>query len=147
MLFGPPGFLQWMSRNRFEQILRYFSVSDPDAADIADPWYLVRGLIDAFNGNRKQFVFASWLPVVDELMSAWVGQNIPHLSLVKRKPEPLGCEVKCLCCAVSGVMLFLELQEGKERMGKKEYVTELAATAACTKRMVVGAGFTGSSRV
>ena len=147
VLWGPPDFSQWMSRNRFDHILRFFSVHAPNAFDATDPWYMVRPLIDAFNANRREVVFAGWLLVVDELMSAYQGQNMPHLSYVIRKPEPLGCEMKCLCCGVSGIMLFLEIQEGKQRMANKPYVHELAATAACTKRMVVGGGFTGTSRV
>ena len=46
-------------------------------------------------------------------MWAWTGQGMPHLSYVPRKPEPLGAEVKNLCDGISGVMLYLELQEGK----------------------------------
>ena len=44
-------------------------------------------------------------------------------------------------------MLFLELQKGKQRMAQIAFVHDLAATAACTKRMVVGGEFTGSGRV
>ena len=52
-----------------------------------------------------------------------------------RKPKPLGTEFKNLVCGMSGLMLWLEIQEGKERMRKKEYI-RLGATAACVMRGV-----------
>ena len=35
-------------------------------------------------------------------------------------------------------MLYLKLQEGKDAMKFKEYVGEIKAQAACTKRLAVG---------
>jgi hypothetical protein len=36
------------------------------------------------------------------------------MSYVPRKPVPLGCEVKCVADGTSGVMMYIELQEGRE---------------------------------
>ena len=47
--------------------------------------------------------------------------TLPNLSFVKRKPEPLGTEFKNLVDGISGHMLWLELQEGKERMKNKVF--------------------------
>ena len=71
---------------------------------------------------------------------------MPHLSFIKRKPEPLGAEFKCIADVESGVMLSLEVQEGKIPMARKPFHNELGATAACTKRLVLLAGFEGSGR-
>ena len=60
---------------------------------------------------------------------------MPNLSFVKRKPEPLGTEFKCVVDALSGAMLWLEIQEGKERMANKEH-QNLGSTAGCTLRGV-----------
>ena len=46
---------------------------------------------------------------------------MPHLSSVPRKPEPLGAEIKNLCDGESGVMLHIEIQEGKVKMARKKY--------------------------
>ena len=44
---------------------------------------------------------------VDESMIAWKGNSgvagaVPHLSFVKRKPEPLGVEIKTVCDCTTG---------------------------------------------
>ena len=54
---------------------------------------------------------------------------------IQRKPEPLGTEFKCVVDGFSGVMLWMEVQEGKERMRQKEF-SSLGGTAACTLRGV-----------
>ena len=62
--------------------------------------------------------------------------NLPHLSYIFRKPEPLGTEFKTVYCSVTGALLFIEVQRGKEGMKNSRYQQELGATAACTKRMM-----------
>jgi hypothetical protein len=44
----------------------------------------------------------------------------------------LGTEFKNLVCRVTGCMVGLELQRGKEGMRVGEYCDSLGATAACT---------------
>ena len=112
----------------------------PTSASKRGPWREVRWLVDGHNDNRKRTINASWLVVVDETMWAWTGQGMPHLSFVKRKPEPLGAEVKNLCDGLSGVMLFLELQEGKIKMARSKWCNKYKATTACTVRLAEGAG-------
>ena len=46
-----------------------------------------------------------------------------------RKPEPLGTEYKDIVDGISGNMLWLETQEGKERMKDKEFQS-MGSTAA-----------------
>ena len=62
--------------------------------------------------------------------------ELPNISFVKRKPEPLGTEVKNACDGMSGTMIWIEIQEGKERMKIKEF-QNLGSTAACTLRGVM----------
>ena len=50
--------------------------------------------IGGFNETRARNVHASWKVVIDESMFAFKGQDSPHLSLVPRKPEPVGIEIK-----------------------------------------------------
>ena len=64
----------------------------------------------------------------------WAGRGLPHQSYVPRKPEPLGVESKTLSCVLSGILLFIELCEGKEAMHKKEFFRKHGATTACTLR-------------
>ena len=81
----------------------------------------------------------------DESMIQWTGASgppigMPHLSFVPRKPVPLGCELKCVADGTSGVMMYLELQEGKTRMMRLRFADEYPATVATTLRMVAAMG-------
>ena len=78
-------------------------------------------------------------------MIQWTGASgppigMPHLSFVPRKPVPLGCELKCVADGTSGVMMYLELQEGKTRMMRLRFADEYPATVATTLRMVAAMG-------
>jgi hypothetical protein len=143
----PPANLQryGIELNRFREILQYISCADPldVSVNTNDKWWPVRGLINAFNENRKVKFHASWIVAVDELMSAFKGKGMPHTSFVPRKPEPIGCEMKCLSDGLLGVMMFLELQEGKDTMANLTHHTQLGATAACTLRIAESASING----
>ena len=71
---------------------------------------------------------------IDESMYKWKGQGLPHLSWIKRKPEPFGCELWAVCCVETGVMLHMEINEGAARNHEKEYHAEYGATTATTLR-------------
>ena len=62
--------------------------------------------------------------------------GLPNLSYVARKPKPLGTEFKNVVDGMSGVMMWLEIQEGKERMRALEHTQALGGTAACVLRGV-----------
>ena len=102
-------------------------------------WWRKKFLIDGFNAACKN-IAASFLKVGDEPMSAirfWTMAkgNVPHLSCIFRKPKPLGKEFKAVACYVTGALLLIEFQRGKEGMKHRKYQKELGSTAACTKRM------------
>ena len=97
-------------------------------------------LFDEFNNACKNIV-ASFLKVGDESMSAirfrtTAKGNLPHFSYIFRNPEPLGTEFNTVACSVTGALLFIEVQRGKEGMKHSRYQKELGATTACTKRMM-----------
>ena len=62
--------------------------------------------------------------------------NLPHLSYIFRKPEPLGTDFKTVDCSVTGALLFIEVKRGKEGMKDSRYQQNIGATAACTKWMM-----------
>ena len=76
-------------------------------------------------------------------MSAWRPRqtklgNLPNISYIIRKPEPLGTEFKTVCCPITGVMTYMEIQRGKEGMKNMRLQGTLGATAACTVRCAEG---------
>jgi hypothetical protein len=99
---------------------------------------MIRNLIAAFNHVRERFVILG----VDECMSAWraisgdfIANGIPHLVKIARKPEGVGAEFKSLADSHSGIIMHLEIQEGKIPMLAKEYCAAYGAGTACTLRM------------
>ena len=100
---------------------------------ITDEWWREKHLFYGFNTACKN-IAASFLKVGDELMSAiqfrtTAKGNLPHLSYIFWKPEPLSTEFKTVACSVTGALLFIEVQRGKEGMKDSRYQQELRATA------------------
>lgn len=60
---------------------------------------------------------------------------LPHLSLILRKPEPLGAELQVIACPQLGMGLGLEAQEGRDPM-RSASPQRLGSAAACVHRLV-----------
>ena len=104
-------------------------------------WWRVGRLVQGFNNNRAKTVAASRVKTLDESMSAFRPQssktgNLPNISYILRKPEPLGTELKTVACTGSnGPMLYAEIQEGKDAMKTKPFFHPHGATCACVLRL------------
>ena len=82
-----------------------------------DGWWRETFSIDGFNETFKN-IAASYLKVGDESICEirfWktAERNLPHLSYILHKPEPLGTEFKTVACSVTGALLFVKLQKRK----------------------------------
>lgn len=137
---------RYMSHSRFETIrhLVKYSKADVDAA-VHDPWAMFRLMVQDFNANRQRVVGLGLMQVLDESMSNWQPRKdklggLPNISFIKRKPKPLGTEFKCITDAASGIMVHMEIQEGRDPMRMKQYARELGVTTACTVRMAEAVG-------
>ena len=133
-----PNFDTFMSEHRFCAIRRLIPKICSGSA--IDPWLRFRPMIEAFNENRKRTVHSDGDATADESMSAWQPRldkfgGLPNLSFIKRKPKPLGTEFKTVCDTKTGVMRFMEIQEGKEAMRALPLAREMGVTAACTLRL------------
>ena len=53
--------------------------------------------------------------------------------------------LQVVCCAETGVMIYIEIQRGKHGMRKQKYSALLGATAACTLRLAEGSAYCGQS--
>ena len=132
-----------MTLSRFKKIRSVLAFGPSDEASLRrDAWAFVRPLVDAYNDCREHGISPGWALTADETMFAWRGQvglydvtKCPHRSWVPRKPEPLGVELKTAGDALCGVMLRMEICEGKVPMAAKEYSAEWGATTACTLRL------------
>ena len=131
----------YMSLDRFKKVRSVFTraFAHTEKQD-SDDWFMVLDLLEGFNLNRRTKFASSATKTNDESMSAFVPRTtatggLPTISFIKRKPEPLGTEFKTVCCALTGVMLHMELQRGKAMMPKQKYGEQFGATAACTLRL------------
>ena len=66
----------------------------------------------------KASVRPSWLGTMDESGNVWHGGEgegnffkCPHITVVKRKPEPIVAEFNDACCALSEIMVILEYEK------------------------------------
>jgi len=58
--------------------------------------------------------------------------NFPNISYTIRKPEPLGTKFRTVCCLITGVMTYMEIQRGEEGMKNMCPQGTLGATVAYT---------------
>lgn len=144
----PFRFNDFMSRNRFENILAALTLTNQRAPIYTDRFWEVRQLIGEWNSNMKMKFFPSWISCLDESMSKWVGKySCPGFMCVPRKPWPLGNEYHTIACGTSGVLYQMELVEGRDtpkRAPPKEY-SEMGKTVGLLLRLTKP--IWGSSRV
>lgn len=105
-----------------------------------DPWWKFGSAVEEFNELRKTLIHPSNHVCLDELMSAWCPKTsklggLPNISFIKRKPQPLGTEMKCSSCSDTGIIFHLEIQKGKDTMKTAKYNNCMGATAGCSVRL------------
>ena len=128
-----------LARDRFIDWERYLKIWPPGDSD--NKWKYIQPLVDAFNALRRKFVDQGTEVVIDESMGKWIPffentpEGVPHLSKIIRKPQGIGVEYKNVADAQTGIMLFLEIQEGKEAMAGKRYCDRYPKSVALTLRM------------
>ena len=106
----------YMSRRRFEAILKSLTFTTKTPPAFKDPFHPVSDLIDAFNKHSAACFSPSWVSCLDESMSVWTNMyTCPGWMFVPRKPHPMGNEYHSICCGVSGIMYAIELVKGKDR--------------------------------
>ena len=139
-----PDFRKWMALTRFKDIRKYVTatMAKNDARD-DDPWWPLRCGVERFNAKRRALLRTVPVCVLDESMSAWRPRTtkqggLPHISYVPRKPEPLGTEFKTAADPATGIMLALEIQEGKPAMDamRARIGCTLIPSTSCVARLV-----------
>jgi hypothetical protein len=148
----PPNFGRRLDKGRFDRMLRCLARGPGGCEDANDPWHATRPWVGGYSYNktrRREFQWG-WCAVVDETMFAWRGKGrpgrMPHVSCMPRKPEDLSCELKTACDGASGVMMFMEIQEGQARVRRKQWHQKHGATTSCTPRRAKESGFAEARR-
>ncbi|KAL5474749.1 hypothetical protein EMCRGX_G026742 [Ephydatia muelleri] len=79
--------------------------------------------------------------VMDESMGKWIPmfegtpEGVPHLTKIIRKQCGVGIEYKDVADVNTGIILFLEIQEGAELMASKKYCDQYPKHVALTLRL------------
>ncbi len=116
---------------RFEMImsnLRYGPMKQPSGFD-RDHWFPVREFISIFNSHNVKVVRPGTYLCIDESMCSWRGREaqysgyagLPHVTKIPRKPEGVGLELKTLACSATGMLIQMEIMEGKIENAKKQF--------------------------
>ena len=120
-----------MSYARFSDIFEAvaYCKSASNQVPVTGDWRMNNKLVDDFNRARRDRFAAGCVLVLDESMIAWKPQStafggLPNISFIPRKPEPLGTELKTVCCGTTGVMLHAEVQKGKDAMKEAALASE-----------------------
>ena len=144
-LASSPNFSQYIKEFRFKEYRRFIpaAMASKDRQIAGDPWWQFSEYVDHFNETQLREVNFSLWHILDETMSALRPRksktgNLPNITFLLRKPEPLGTEFKDSGCSVHGGLRFLEIQRGRLGMHEKEFWSELGATGACTLRIAKG---------
>lgn len=102
--------------------------------------------------RRGEILVPGRVLCVDEAMCAWRGKNgkwrkggLPAVSKIARKPEGIGLELKVASDTETGMMLHLELAEGKVAMAGKDFADAHKAQTACALRLT--RAYHGSARL
>ena len=70
--FGAPyRFNKYMTKNRFDEILKHLQLTTRKPPKQEDKFWEVRELIDSFNKNMSEQFSPSWVTCLDESMSIW----------------------------------------------------------------------------
>ena len=140
-----------ISPHRFKEIKEMLHYAFFDKVDENDPWYPLNSLVEAFNDNRRRWLVASLVIVLDESMSSFQPRTtktslLPHLSFIFRKPKPLGTEYKVAADGDSRLIGYLEIQKGATTMRSAPFFIDgIGATAACSVRCLLGMAHSGQA--
>ena len=118
-LFPAPGFgRHGINKNRALVLLRSAHLSDGPMQPGTDPHWFIDGPLAEFNEHMQASLRPSHLGCIDETGCLWRGgesegdfKDCPHITVVKRKPEPIVAEFNDVCCASSCIMMKMEFEK------------------------------------
>ena len=93
----------YMSRKRFDAILKALSITSCDPPAFRDHFWEIHEILKAWNKNMMEQFTPSWVSCLDESMSTWtIKYSCPGWMFVPCKPWPFGNEYHMVCCSLSG---------------------------------------------
>ena len=113
---SPYDYNNFMSKSRFELILKHLSFTSRSPPTFRDKFWRIREMIEVWNENAKNVFCCSWVACLDESTSLWLNRwTCPGWIFIPRKPWSMGNEYHTMCCGESSIMFVIDLVEGKDR--------------------------------
>ena len=144
-LFASPHFGRFgINKNRAVLLLRIMHLSDgPMQPAGEDPYWFVDGPLDEYNATMKMSMRPSHLGTMDESGPAWRGGEgegnfflCPHVTVCKRKPEPVCAQFNDSGCAKSKVMMKVEYEKAAPYHAATKYMDSVGTyNASMTVRL------------
>ena len=117
--------------SRFEEILSLLQMLRNTDRDMQ-----VQDFINVVvNGHLTSAITPGNVVTLDESMIKSFHCKLKGKIKIKRKPRPVGNEIKDMSDARSNIVIKLEMYQGKEDMALKEHVGKYGATCATTLRL------------
>jgi hypothetical protein len=143
----PYNFRKKMSSKRFDAIMVALSLIDVNKPTYRDKFWEVRQLTAEWNKNMAEAFSPGWILCLDESMSIWHSRwTCPGWVFCPRKPHPFVNEYHTACCGMSGLMLAVEMVEGKDPPldhGPPEFKGVIGKTGGLLLRMLKSCFNTG----
>ena len=121
-LTKPAPFLgDYMTHARFNDITGALRTAPSSDGGRPDKFYLVRKMLESWQEHQNTYgIHPGHLCCTDESMMEWMNKYCPGWQYVERKPMPWGNLFHTCACAISKIILSLEIMEGKDRPEWKE---------------------------
>ncbi|KAG2192937.1 hypothetical protein INT47_001301 [Mucor saturninus] len=130
-----------MEYDRFISVLQYHVFEVPCGNRLAsDPLYQIRMYLQKFNEVLARALEPGRYLCVDESMNQWLGEGMPNLKKVPRKPHPIGQEYKTL--ADHDTFCIIQLDTVSNSV-KKKYDDTDCNLIATLKRLTEPCFFSG----
>lgn len=65
----------------------------------------------------------------------YVAEGMPHRTKIAQKPEGVGAEMKALVCGETGIILKLDVMEGREANQRRDFSQEYGEGTAVTVQL------------
>ena len=98
---------------RFEKILTQIKYTYEEPPHYVDSFFHIRKLVEEWNANMCTKFIPGWISCLDESMVIWTNKFGPDWIVLLRNHHPFGNEWHTICCAMSVVVFFVNLVEGK----------------------------------
>ena len=122
----------------FDQILTWLKYTDKEPPHYVERFFHIRKLVESRNSKMSNNFIPGWISCFYESMMISTNKFVPVWVVLPRNPHPFWNECHTIFCAMSVVVFFVELVEGRDlpiERGKPELEADYGATGGLMIRM------------